>query len=155
MAQHLAEVIWQRGEQDFLDRRYSRSHVLRFDGGVEVKGSSSPHVVPLPYSDAAAVDPEEAFIAALSACHMLWFLDLAARAGFRVDRYHDEAVGEMGRDDKGKAWVAKAALHPATAFSGDKQPTLEQLQQLHHTAHEECFIANSVKTEIVCHPKLI
>ncbi|QEL54435.1 OsmC family protein [Chromobacterium paludis] len=154
MAQHQAEVLWRRDGQDFLDRRYSRKHVLKFDGGAEVSGSSSPHVVPVPYSDPAAVDPEEAFIAALSSCHMLWFLDLAARAGFRVDEYHDLAVGEMGRNAAGKAWVSRVILQPKAAFSGEALPTPEQVEQLHHAAHAECFIAHSVKTEVLCQPRL-
>lgn len=154
MAQHQAEVLWRRDGQDFLDRRYSRKHALKFDGGAEVSGSSSPHVVPVPYSDPAAVDPEEAFIAALSSCHMLWFLDLAARAGFRVDEYHDLAVGEMGRNAAGKAWVSRVILQPKAAFSGEALPTPEQVEQLHHAAHAECFIAHSVKTEVLCQPRL-
>jgi organic hydroperoxide reductase OsmC/OhrA len=154
MAQHQAEVLQRRGEQDFLDRRYSRKHVLKFDGGAEVSGSSSPHVVSVPYSDPAAVDPEEAFIAALSSCHMLWFLDLAARAGFRVDEYHDVAVGEMGKNEDGKAWVAHVTLQPKVAFSGDTLPTPEQHERLHRAAHAECFIALLVKTEVLCQPRL-
>jgi organic hydroperoxide reductase OsmC/OhrA len=154
MAQHQAEVLQRRGEQDFLDRRYSRKHVLKFDGGAEVAGSSSPHVVPVPYSDPAAVDPEEAFIAALSSCHMLWFLDLAACAGFRVDEYHDVAVGEMGKNEDGKAWVAHVTLQPKVAFSGDTLPTPEQHERLHRAAHAECFIALLVKTEVLCQPRL-
>ncbi|MBT2868921.1 OsmC family protein [Chromobacterium violaceum] len=154
MAQHQAEVIWRRGDQDFLDRRYSRKHLLKFDGGAEVAGSSAPQVVPPPYSDPAAVDPEEAFISSLSSCHMLWFLDIAARAGFRVDEYHDVAVGEMGKNEAGKAWVSRVTLQPRTVFSGDRLPTSEQLDQLHHAAHAECFIAHSVKTEVLCRPSL-
>ncbi|MFB9158168.1 OsmC family protein [Chromobacterium violaceum] len=154
MAQHQAEVIWRRGDQDFLDRRYSRKHLLKFDGGAEVAGSSAPQVVPPPYSDPAAVDPEEAFISSLSSCHMLWFLDIAAGAGFRVDEYHDVAVGEMGKNEAGKAWVSRVTLQPRTVFSGDRLPTPEQLDQLHHAAHAECFIAHSVKTEVLCRPSL-
>ena len=102
---YTAETIWRRGDaspEDFVGRRYSRRHRLRFDGGVEVPGSSSPHVVPLPYSDAAAVDPEEAFVSALSSCHLLWFLDIAARAGWCVDRYADAATGVMRKNEAGK-----------------------------------------------------
>ncbi|OHX15305.1 peroxiredoxin [Chromobacterium amazonense] len=154
MPQHQAEVLWRRNGQDFLDCRYSRTHVLKFDGGAEVAGSSSPHVVPAPYSDPAAVDPEEAFIAALSSCHMLWFLDIAARAGFRVDEYHDVAVGEMGKNEDGKVWVARVILQPKVMFFGDTPPTPERHEQLHHAAHAECFIAHSVKTEVLCQPRL-
>jgi len=154
MASYTTEIVWLRGDQDFLSNRYSRKHVLRFDGGVEVPGSSSPHVVPVPMSDPAAVDPEEAFVASIASCHMLWFLSLAARRKFCVDRYVDSAVGVMGRNSAGKEYIAQVTLHPAVAFSGEHVPSLEELHQLHHRAHEECFIANSVRTEIRCEPVL-
>lgn len=152
MAQYSAEIIWQRGEQAFLDNRYSRNHLMRFDGGVELPGSASPHVVPLPYSDAAAVDPEELFVAALSSCHMLWFLSIAAKQGFRVDRYHDNAIGVMARNGDGKLAMTKVTLRPDVRFSGDKLPSHAELVTLHHQAHEECFIANSVRSEVVVEP---
>ena len=152
MASHNAEVLWVREDQNFLDQRYSRKHILRFDGGLEVPGSSSPHVVPLPFSDPSAVDPEEAFIAALSSCHMLWFLDIAARKGFCVDRYRDQATGTMARTLEGKQMVAVVTLKPEVAFSGTPLPTSAQLHTMHHEAHQECFIANSVKTEVRCEP---
>lgn len=152
-AEHDAEVLWQRGEQNFLDNRYSRRHLLRFDGGVEVAGSSSPHVVPVPYSDAAAVDPEEAFVASLSSCHMLWFLAIAGKQGFCVDRYHDEARGRMSANAAGKLFIAEVTLRPAVQFSGTRLPSREQIAQMHHQAHEECFIANSVRTEVDCQPR--
>lgn len=153
-SQHLALVTWQRGGDAFLDRKYHRAHDWRFDGGATVRASSSPHVVPLPYSDAAAVDPEEAFVAALSSCHMLWFLDLACRDGWRVERYHDEALGTMGPDEAGRLIVAHVLLRPYTRFDPAHQPSLPQLQALHHRAHEACFIANSVRTRIECQPVL-
>lgn len=152
MARYTAEVLWLRNEQDFLDNRYSRRHVLRFDGGVEVPGSSSPHVVPLPLSDAAAVDPEEAFVASLSSCHMLWFLSIAAKKGFCVDRYFDAAKGVMGKNSEWKMAMTEVTLHPEVNFSGELLPTEEQIDQMHHEAHERCFIANSVKTTIRCEP---
>ncbi|EEG09223.1 OsmC family protein [Pseudogulbenkiania ferrooxidans] len=152
MAQYTAEVLWQRGEQDFLGNRYSRRHVLRFDSGVEVPGSSSPHVVPVPMSDASAVDPEEAFVASLSSCHMLWFLSIAARRAFCVERYFDAAVGVMAKNAAGKMAMTVVTLRPEVTFSGERLPTREQLDQMHHEAHEECFIANSVKTEVRCEP---
>jgi organic hydroperoxide reductase OsmC/OhrA len=142
-----ATVLWRRGEQPFTDRKYSRGHVWRFDEGVEVPASSSPFVVPN-HSVAAAVDPEEAFIASLSSCHMLFFLDLASRAGFRIDAYQDAAEGEMARDARGKLYVAKVTLKPSIVFSGDKRPSEAEIATLHHKSHEECFIANSVKTEV-------
>jgi organic hydroperoxide reductase OsmC/OhrA len=155
MTEYVAEVIWQRGEQDFLGNRYSRKHLLRFDGGLEVAGSSSPHVVPLPMSDATAVDPEEAFVASLSSCHMLWFLSIAAKRRFCVDAYHDCASGLMQANEAGKLFVSLVTLRPAVSFSGDRVPSREQIEQMHHQAHEECFIANSVKSEVHCEPRFI
>ena len=152
MATHSAEVSWSRGEQKFVDNRYSRKHVLKFDGGAEVPGSSSPQVVPLPYSDAAAVDPEEAFIASISSCHMLFFLSIAAARKFRVDEYRDSAVGVMARNAAGKMVVSTVTLKPEAKFSGDKLPTRDDIDAMHHEAHDECFIANSVRTEVLCEP---
>ncbi len=152
MAQYVAEILWQRGEQDFLSNRYSRRHVIRFDGGVEVPGSSSPHVVPVPLSDPGAVDPEEAFVASLSSCHMLWFLSIAAKRRICVDRYLDSAVGSMAKNAAGKMAMTVVTLRPDVTFSGAMRPTRAQVDQMHHEAHEECFIANSVKTEVRCEP---
>ncbi|WP_354676849.1 OsmC family protein [Cupriavidus plantarum] len=152
MSEYTTEVVWQRGDQDFLDKRYSRRHVIRFDGGIEVPGSSSPHVVPVPMSDAAAVDPEEAFVASLSTCHMLWFLGLAAKERFRVDRYVDNAIGVMEKNAEGRIAVTVVTLRPNVTFSGDRIPTREQLDHLHHAAHDACYIANSVKTDVRCEP---
>ncbi len=150
--QYTAEILWERGDQTFTDNRYSRRHTIRLDGGLEVAGSSSPLVVPLPYSDPAAMDPEEAFVASLSSCHMLWFFSIAVRAGFCVDRYADHAVGVMAANEKRKFWVSRVTLRPAVTFSGC-QPTADELADMHHQAHEECFIANSVKTEVVVEPR--
>lgn len=147
MAHYTAQVSWNRGEQDFLDNRYSRKHVVRFDGGVEVPGSSSPHVVPLPFSDAAGVDPEELFVASLATCHMLWFFSMAVQRKFRVDSYVDSAIGVMTKRD-GKMMMTLVTLHPEVHFSGERLPTREEIDAMHHGAHEECFIANSVKTEV-------
>lgn len=152
MSQYTAQVSWQRGDQDFLGNRYSRRHLIRFDGGAELAGSSSPQVVPAPLSDPAAVDPEEAFVASLSACHMLWFLSLAARQGFCVDTYADQAQGVMARNARGKMAMTQVTLHPQVVFSGVSRPTREQIDALHHKAHEECFIANSVTTDVRCEP---
>lgn len=150
--QYTAEILWERGDQTFTDNRYSRRHTIRLDGGLEVAGSSSPLVVPLPYSDPAAMDPEEAFVASISSCHMLWFFSIAVRAGFCVDRYADHAVGVMAANEKRKFWVSRVTLRPAVTFSG-RQPTADELADMHHQAHEECFIANSVKTEVVVEPR--
>jgi organic hydroperoxide reductase OsmC/OhrA len=148
--EYRATVTWKReGGATFTDQRYSRGHTWTFDGGITVPGSSSPHSVRLPYSVAEAVDPEEAFVAALSSCHMLTFLYVAAKQGYVVDAYADEAVGVMTKNQRGKMWVSKVTLAPAITFAGEKWPTPAQFDELHHLAHEECFIANSVKSEIV------
>lgn len=152
MSRYTARIEWERGDQAFVDNRYSRRHRWKFDGGAEVAGSSSPEVVPVPLSDANAVDPEEAFVASLSSCHMLWFLSLAARQRFRVDRYVDDAEGVMEKNADGKLAITRVTLRPAVQFSGDRIPTRAQLDGLHHEAHEQCFIANSVKSEVRCEP---
>lgn len=153
MHRYTASVAWQRGDAAFTDNRYSRRHVWRFDGGAEVAGSSSPLSVPLPYSDPAAVDPEEAFVASISSCHMLWFLGLAAKAGFRVDAYEDEAEGFMEKNEEGRVAVTRVTLRPRAAFDAATPATREQLDHLHHEAHERCFIANSVRTRITVEPR--
>ena len=148
MHEYTAQVVWERKDAVFTDRRYSRAHVWHFDGGAEVPASSSPLVVREPLSDPKGVDPEEAFIASLSSCHMLFFLDFAARAGFQVDRYDDQAVGVMGKDQEGMDYVATVELRPRITFAGEKQPSTEELAELHHRSHEVCFIARSVKTKV-------
>jgi organic hydroperoxide reductase OsmC/OhrA len=152
MTSYTTQTLWLRGEQNFLDNRYSRRHVLRFDGGTEVPGSSSPHVVKLPYSDATAVDPEEAFVSSLSSCHMLWFLSIAVERKFRVDRYFDAASGIMEKNANGKLVVSVVTLRPDVQFSGEHLPTRADIDAMHHAAHEDCFIANSVKTQVLCEP---
>ena len=147
--QYRASVKWSRGDATFTDQRYSRAHSWSFDGGITVPASSSPLSVRLPYSVAEAVDPEEALVVALASCHMLSFLYVAAKQGFVVDDYADDAVGEMLKNERGKLWVSKVTLAPRITFSGAKRPSLEQLDELHHLAHEECYIANSVKSEVV------
>jgi organic hydroperoxide reductase OsmC/OhrA len=147
--QYRATVTWKRDGSAFTDQRYSRGHSWSFDGGIVVPASSSPLSVRLPYSVAEAVDPEEAFVAALASCHMLTFLYVAAKQGFVVDEYADNAVGEMSKNERGRMWVSKVILAPAITFTGEKRPSPEQLDELHHLAHEECYIANSVKSEVV------
>jgi organic hydroperoxide reductase OsmC/OhrA len=150
MSDYCAEVIWRRSKNEiFSDNQYSRGHLWRFDGGIEVPASSSPHVVPLPYSVEENVDPEEAFIAALSSCHMLTFLGIAAKQRYQIDSYLDHAVGTMEEDKDGYSSVTRVILNPKIVFSGKKQPTRQQLEKLHHLAHRHCFIANSVKTEVI------
>lgn len=149
MSEYTAVIRWHRGQGEaFTDSRYSRGHTWEFDGGVTVPASSSPHVVPLPFSVAANVDPEEAFVAALSSCHMLVFLAIAAKRGFVVEEYADRAVGVMEKDARGKLSITEVTLRPRIVFSGDRRPTREQLEKLHHQSHDNCFIANSVKTRV-------
>jgi organic hydroperoxide reductase OsmC/OhrA len=154
MSTHTAVVAWQRGEQEtFTDQRYSRRHEWRFDGGARVLASASPSVVRVPMSDPAGVDPEEGFVASLSSCHLLWFLSLAAGDGWTVDHYEDDAEGHMGRDAQGRIVMTSVTLRPHCRFGGERQPTPEQVHELHHRAHDECFLANSVRCEIRCEPR--
>jgi organic hydroperoxide reductase OsmC/OhrA len=145
--EYRATIVWRRDGEDFSEGRYSRAHEWRFDGGITVPGSASPSVVPAPFSLEAAVDPEEAFIAALSSCHMLTFVDIARRAGIVVESYEDEAVGEMERIAPGKMAITRVTLRPRIVFGG-AAPDKAKVDELHHQAHEACFIANSVKTEV-------
>ncbi|PWB66184.1 MAG: peroxiredoxin [Bradyrhizobiaceae bacterium] len=143
-----ASVRWTRAGAVFTDNRYSRGHVWRFDGGVEVPASSAPASVRPPYSVAEAVDPEEALVAAVSSCHMLFFLAFAAQAGLVVDSYEDEAVGTMTKNPQGKLYVSDVVLRPAIVFSGAKRPTAGEVEALHHRSHEECYIANSIRAAV-------
>ncbi len=153
MAEYRADLLWALAPgEDFIANRYSRRHRLRFDGGAELAGSSSPHVVPLPWSDAAAVDPEELFVAALSSCHMLWFLSIAAQRGFGALRYADAAVGVMARNAQGKVAMTRVTLRPDVAFAPGRAPSRAELLAMHEAAHAACFIASSVKTEVLCEP---
>jgi organic hydroperoxide reductase OsmC/OhrA len=151
MATHTVTVEWQSDGQ-FASGKYSRAHDWRFDGGAAVRGSSSPSVVPLPYSDPSAIDPEEALLASASSCHMLWFLHLARDAGFVIESYRDEVEGKIGRDDRGLMAFTSITLRPAISFEG-AEPAAAQLDTLHHQAHEKCFIANSLRTEIRVEPR--
>lgn len=147
MADHVATIEW-RSDGGFREGRYSRAHRWTFDGGALVPASASPHVVPAPMSDPAGVDPEEALVASVSSCHMLWFLHLARDAGLDVAAYRDEARGTMGKDERGRMAVTRIVLRPEIDFAGD-DPDSATLARLHHDAHEKCFIANSLRTEIV------
>ena len=148
-AEHLATIRWERADQVFTDDKYSRAHVWSFDGGQTVPASASPHIVPLPFSVSENVDPEEAFVASLSSCHMLFFLSLSARRGFVVDEYTDHALGVMGKDGKGRTAITRVVLRPHAIYSGAKTPTRDQVEKMHHRCHDLCFIANSVKTEVM------
>ena len=148
MAEYKAVIKWQRSSPDFVRGRYSREHTWTFDGGVTVAASASPHVVPAPWSNPACVDPEEAYVASISSCHMLTFLFLAAKQGFQIDSYEDAAVGLLTKNEKGVPWVSAVVLKPNILYGGDKRPTAAEQEHLHHLAHEQCFIANSVNTTI-------
>ena len=152
MAEYTATVKWARQPTEvFTDNRYSRAHQWEFDGGVTVPASSSPHVVKVPLSNPSAVDPEEAFVASLASCHMLFFLSFAAGKKFLIESYVDHAVGFLGRNEQGRQVMTRVVLHPAVTFSGTP-PTAEQLQELHERAHHECYIANSVTTKVEVEP---
>ncbi|HLT92644.1 MAG TPA: OsmC family protein [Woeseiaceae bacterium] len=148
MSEYTATVAWERGDQPFTDGAYSRGHRWMFDGGAIVEASASPQVVPVPMSVPEYVDPEEAYVAAIASCHMLFFLSIAGKRRYVVDSYTDAATGYMEKRD-GREWVTKVVLQPKVTFVGERVPTNDELEKLHHKAHELCFIANSVKTEII------
>lgn len=149
MSEYSAKVKWLRREEEiYTDNKYSRGHEWEFDGGITVKASSSPSIVPVPYSVEAFVDPEEALVASLSSCHMLFFLSIAAKRNFVVDEYVDDVIGIMEKNEEGKLLMTKVTLRPKIKFSGDKVPTREQLETMHHQSHNSCFIANSVRSEV-------
>jgi organic hydroperoxide reductase OsmC/OhrA len=153
MSNYVATVVWTRApDAPFKDNKYSRAHEWRFDGGAVVKGSSAPSSVKVPLSDPTAVDPEEAFVAALSSCHMLFFLSFAAQAGLVIDRYEDEAIGELAKIANGKSAMVKVTLRPKITWVG-APASAEQLDQLHHKSHEYCYIANSVTTQVLVEPR--
>jgi len=152
MSEHKATISWKRTSEDFLKGRYSREHTWTFDGGLSVPASPAPAVVPAPWSNPANIDPEEAFVASISSCHMLTFLFVASRQGFQVDSYQDEAVGVTTKNEKGVPWVSSVTLRPKIGYSGEKSPTRQEQEHLHHLSHEQCYIANSVKTEITVQP---
>ncbi len=151
MSDHRATIEWTTAATptDFIKGRYSREHRWTFDGGLTVPASPSPSVVPVLWSNPANVDPEEAYVASIASCHMLTFLWVASKAGFAVARYEDAAVGTMMKNERGAAWVGRVVLAPKIVYAGEREPTAEDIAKLHRAAHEECFIANSVKTEIV------
>jgi organic hydroperoxide reductase OsmC/OhrA len=144
-----AGISWKRDGAKFTDNRYGRGHEWSFDGGVKIMASSSPSMVPAPYSVVEAVDPEEALVAAAASCHMLWFLHIAAKRGYVVESYVDSAIGIMEKNSEGKLAITRITLRPRVEFSVEQAPSAEELQSLHHLAHDECFIANSLKSEIV------
>lgn len=149
MHQYQAEILWERGEQTYTDHRYSRAHHWTFDGGLVVPASSSPLSVPLPMSEAKNVDPEEALVAALASCHMLFYLDFVSRRGYVLDQYKDLALGIMDKNAQGKTAITRIHLRPRESYSGEKRPTLQEREELHHIAHEHCYIANSIHAEVI------
>jgi len=153
MHEHKATIRWERTSEEFVRGRYSREHTWTFDGGFTVPASPSPHVIPPPWSNPASVDPEEAFVASVSSCHMLTFLWAASNAGFQLDSYTDEAAGVLTKNDAGTLWVSRITLRPHIVWSGVRQPTPDAVADLHHRAHRECFIANSIKTEVIVVPE--
>jgi organic hydroperoxide reductase OsmC/OhrA len=152
MSTHTATLLWERGDADFPGKRYSRRHQVSFDGGARTLWSAAPQNVPAPWSDPSGIDPEEAFVASISSCHMLWFLALAAGQGYTIDRYADHPVGVMGRNAEGRIAMNVVTLHPDVQFSGAKRPGAAELELLHERAHEECYIANSIRTEVRVEP---
>lgn len=148
MSSHHAEIRWTLQGGDFLHRQYSREHTWHFDGGICVPASASPLIVPKPWSSDVAIDPEEAFVASISSCHMLWFLHEAAIAGMIVRAYHDRATGVMTKNERDQLWISHVTLRPRIQWDSKTHPTSDQIDSLHHRAHEQCFIANSVRTEI-------
>ena len=148
MSTYTATIRWTRnGTEGFTKGQYSRAHEWAFDGGAVVPASPSPHIVPAPWSDPAGVDPEEAFVASLSSCHMLFFIDFARRAGLTVDDYVDEAEGVLEKRADGKIAMTRVTLRPRVTWGGEA-PDDAAVVDLHHRAHEACFIANSVTTEV-------
>lgn len=150
MSEYIAKVHWLRGKNEtYIDNKYSRGHEWTFAGGITIQASSSVNIVPAPYSIEANIDPEEAFVASLSSCHMLFFLSIAAKNQYRVDSYTDNALGLIEKDPEGNLAMTLVTLNPHAQFSGDKKPTMVQLETMHHQAHQQCFIANSVKSKVV------
>lgn len=152
MSKHIATIAWQRDGAAFAGARYSRSHRWSFDGGAHIAASASPDLVAAPWSDPRGVDPEEAFVAAISSCHLLWFLGLASERGFVVESYQDHAEGVLAKDANGQLAITVVTLRPQAVFTGERQPSAAELESLHHAAHERCFLANSVKSEVRCEP---
>ncbi|MBT5330549.1 MAG: OsmC family peroxiredoxin [Porticoccaceae bacterium] len=150
MSEHLARIEWKRQSfETFVDNKYSRAHRWEFDGGISLAASASPLIVPTPYSVEANVDPEEAFVASLSSCHMLFFLSFAAQNQYVVESYSDSAKGKLGKDNLGKTSMTEVWLRPVVIFSGDRVPSRDKIESMHHQSHDRCFIANSVKTKVV------
>jgi organic hydroperoxide reductase OsmC/OhrA len=152
MSEHTAHISWRQSGEDFQSGKFSRRHSWTFDGGLELPASASPGVVPPPLSDPAAIDPEEAFVASVASCHMLTFLFVAYKKKFSISSYEDEAVGSLSKNDAGIPWISRIVLRPRIVFSGDRQPSGAELDEMHEAAHRQCFISNSVSTEVTVEP---
>ncbi len=148
MSDHIATVIWQRNGEDFLHNKYHRTHTWEFDGGAKIDASASPQIVPLPWSSETGIDPEEAFVASLSSCHMLFFLSLAVEQGIQVESYRDGVVGKMGKNESGEYAITQLVLKPQASYSEETVPSEAEEEALHQQAHQQCFITNSVKTVV-------
>lgn len=153
MSQYFAKIEWQRGTDEFLRQKYSRGHRWTFDEGVSIAASAAPHAVRAPWHVTAAVDPEEALTAAVSSCHMLFFLAYASSAGFTVESYVDAPEGTMARNEAGKEVMTEFVLRPLVTFK-ERAPSEEEFMAMHHKAHEECYIANSVKGSVRVEPTI-
>ena len=149
MSEHKVTLKWERGGAEFSYQKYPRDHTWSFDGGHTMKATAAPAY----FGNPAHVDPEEAFVASLASCHMLCFLSIAAKHGFVVDRYVDEAIGILDKNESGKLSITRVTLRPKAEYIG-RAPTEPELHEMHHLAHEECFIANSVKTDVRCEPRV-
>ncbi|MEE2690541.1 MAG: OsmC family protein [Pseudomonadota bacterium] len=149
MSEHIAEIVWKRTSESFAYDHYNRAHLWRFDGGVETPASASPAYKGEP----ERVDPEEAFVASLSSCHMLTFLAIAAKKRLVVDAYEDRAVGHMEKNAEGRLAITRVDLHPHITFASGTEVDAATLKKMHHDSHEQCFIANSVKTMVIVHQK--
>lgn len=153
MSEHRATVVWQRTTPDFVYETYSRNYFFEFEGGIRFVGTAAPTNIPKTSKTSVGVDPEQAFVAAISSCHMLWFMHWACQAGFIVDRYADDAIGTLAKNAAGKLAITRVVLRPVVTFGG-KSPTSQEFADLHEHAHARCFIANSVNSEIVLEPRL-
>lgn len=154
MSEYSAKIFWSRGDEAFVDNQFSRRHEWEFDGGAKVRASSSPDILPEPMSDGTAVDPEEALVAALSSCHMLWFLTIAAARKYVVESYRDEPIGIMEHVGGRKRAITRVTLRPHVRFGAGREPTMAELEAMHAKANENCFIANSIKATVTCIPTL-
>ena len=154
MSKYITTVSWSRDGQSFTDNQYKRSHQWEFDSGQTIRASASPDIVPTPLSDSMAIDPEEAFVAALSSCHMLWFLSIAAETGFVVEQYVDKATGILSKDKDGEQAITKVTLFPHVTYKKASAPSSEEHRNIHKHADEKCFISNSVKTKVEIEPSM-